>query len=359
MVKLLKYICLALFLLGGFYYAERSKALMLSSIESSAATVLDTFENELKLFGEYGKDGKDEFPELEKGDVLRVAIGTIPQDAPLRLLIAISSDCGYCEKSLNFYKSLTELRGDVSIYFVFHMNDDIEHIESMFLQAELPTDNLYPLDLIAAKLYYSPSLVLLGKESQVLLYEKGLLFDEQEDLIVRIVKADAVNSEFSSIYPEIDHDYETHQEELYRTEQDMMRKEIEKRWHAMSKKAGVSKQLLLQINDYIENTDWTGFTRDQAFEHVEAYVKSVFNEEQIARLERFAEDERDAERTLYATAGLARLQILFDFSEDQKDSIFAALYESKGTIDTIDVFRQVLSKEQMHVYLDYLDHPQL
>ncbi len=136
---------------------------------------------------------------LQKGSILPQVSGVNYSAAQRTLVIAISSRCGYCSESIQFYKQLAEAQGVSGITRILAMLPDGEDEAKQYLQQKqldlkfISNVNFKDLNITA-----TPTLVLVDKSGKILDFWIGKPSKDVEDQVLKAVSEGSIQQAIST-----------------------------------------------------------------------------------------------------------------------------------------------------------------
>jgi thioredoxin-related protein len=128
---------------------------------------------------------------LQKGKPLAQIPGVDYKSAPRTLLIAMNSNCGYCNESIPFYRELKEAQREhnekTRIIAIF---SDMENIAKHYVkQKQLDMEAIAEVNLKTLNVDATPTIILVNSSGTILDFWIGKLSPDDEQLVVKSISA--------------------------------------------------------------------------------------------------------------------------------------------------------------------------
>ena len=125
------------------------------------------------------------------GDNVSCFKGYLDANVPQHLILLISPDCHFCKESMPFFKKLVaadERASHIQIHFAIDdQGDEYEPTLAILQQAGIGQDvPVIPVDRRACELYYSPMILLLNKDADLVALETGKLDVQGEERLLAL-----------------------------------------------------------------------------------------------------------------------------------------------------------------------------
>ena len=137
--------------------------------------------------------GDGQPPKVAQGDVIENLAPHLPAGAKRALVVALSPDCGYCTRSMPFYKRLLTARheANVPIIAVVHNEEELVAERAVMVTQDIAFDRVVPVDFLASKVTMTPLLMLVDREAKVLRLWTGQLKPEAEAEVLAVLGSEA------------------------------------------------------------------------------------------------------------------------------------------------------------------------
>lgn len=128
---------------------------------------------------------------LQKGQQLPAISGLDYSGATSTLLIAISTQCTYCNQSIPFYNQLADLKvkGKISPRSIVIFPDSDDEVEPYARQYQLQTDYKSSVDFEQLKLAGTPTMILVDQNGNVVDFWVGALQPEAQQHLVNSLES--------------------------------------------------------------------------------------------------------------------------------------------------------------------------
>jgi len=131
---------------------------------------------------------------LRTGSLLTSPPNILYGDAPRTLIIALNTECGYCEASVPFYKRLAELQNKAaegSRLIAVFPNGEAD-VNQFVQRHHLNLETASSVDFGSLKVTGTPTLILINANGEVRNFWIGKLSQDQEQQIIRSLTAPEV-----------------------------------------------------------------------------------------------------------------------------------------------------------------------